>query len=203
MTSSLPQATAATAVLPVVLCGGSGTRLWPLSRAGHPKQFLALAGHTTQHSLFQQATLRLAALASCAAPGHSALAMLPPLVVGLSLLILFHLPVNGVKLEDWLRSNLGWSVTYAVPAVILAQFAVAGPVVFAAMLWGYARPVAPGLKALALLSAPPLVIVCVQALLDKAYANWAVAAYFAGTVLAVAVLGARAPRLLPVEVRYS
>lgn len=52
--------------------------------------------------------------------------VLPPLVVGLSLLILFHLPVNGVKLEDWLRSNLGWSVTYAVPAVILAQFAVAG-----------------------------------------------------------------------------
>ncbi|MEI2806400.1 MAG: glycosyltransferase family 39 protein [Albidovulum sp.] len=86
---------------------------------------------------------------------------------------------------------------------LLAQFAVAGPVVFAAMLWGYARPVAPGLKALALLSAPPLVIVCVQALLDKAYANWAVAAYFAGTVLAVAVLGARAPRLLPVSLAIN
>ena len=82
MTSSLPQATAATAVLPVVLCGGSGTRLWPLSRAGHPKQFLALAGNTTQHSLFQQATLRLTALATSAAPGHGALAVLPPLVVG-------------------------------------------------------------------------------------------------------------------------
>lgn len=52
--------------------------------------------------------------------------VLPPLVVGLSLLILFHLPVNGVKLEDWLHSHLGWQVTYAWPAVILAQFAVAG-----------------------------------------------------------------------------
>ncbi|MDP3926341.1 MAG: sugar phosphate nucleotidyltransferase, partial [Hydrogenophaga sp.] len=25
-------------VIPVILCGGSGTRLWPLSRAGFPKQ---------------------------------------------------------------------------------------------------------------------------------------------------------------------
>ena len=46
-------------VTPVILCGGSGTRLWPLSRAGFPKQFLSLAGN---ESLFQQAALRLAAL---------------------------------------------------------------------------------------------------------------------------------------------
>ncbi len=52
--------------------------------------------------------------------------VLPPLVVGLSLLILFHLPVHGVKLEDWLNRTLGWQVTYSWPAVILAQFAVAG-----------------------------------------------------------------------------
>ena len=31
----------------VVMAGGSGTRLWPLSRAGHPKQFLALNGEDT------------------------------------------------------------------------------------------------------------------------------------------------------------
>ena len=43
-------------VQPVVLCGGSGTRLWPLSRAGFPKQFLCLTG---KESLFQQAVKRL------------------------------------------------------------------------------------------------------------------------------------------------
>lgn len=31
----------------VVMAGGSGTRLWPLSRAGHPKQFLKLIGDKT------------------------------------------------------------------------------------------------------------------------------------------------------------
>ena len=42
-------------VTPVVLCGGSGTRLWPLSRKGFPKQFLCLTG---KKSLFQQAVER-------------------------------------------------------------------------------------------------------------------------------------------------
>lgn len=45
-------------VMPVILCGGSGTRLWPLSRSGFPKQFLVLDGNEKRHSLFQQATLR-------------------------------------------------------------------------------------------------------------------------------------------------
>jgi mannose-1-phosphate guanylyltransferase/mannose-6-phosphate isomerase len=43
-------------VTPVILCGGSGTRLWPLSRAGFPKQFLVLSGTT---SLFQQTVDRV------------------------------------------------------------------------------------------------------------------------------------------------
>lgn len=43
-------------VTPVVLCGGAGTRLWPLSRAGFPKEFLVLSGTT---SLFQQAVERV------------------------------------------------------------------------------------------------------------------------------------------------
>jgi mannose-1-phosphate guanylyltransferase/mannose-6-phosphate isomerase len=60
-------------VQPVVMAGGSGTRLWPLSRAGYPKQFLVLAGND---SLFQQATRRLAALAG------DGVAVAPPLVVG-------------------------------------------------------------------------------------------------------------------------
>lgn len=44
------------AVTPVILCGGSGTRLWPLPRAGFPKQFLVLSGTT---SLYQQAIERV------------------------------------------------------------------------------------------------------------------------------------------------
>jgi mannose-1-phosphate guanylyltransferase/mannose-6-phosphate isomerase len=51
-------------VLPVILCGGSGTRLWPLSRAGFPKQFLALSGNDQKTSLFQEAVARLSQLGS-------------------------------------------------------------------------------------------------------------------------------------------
>ena len=51
--------------------------------------------------------------------------VLPPLVIGLSLLILFHLPVGGSNLEQWLQQRIGQRITYARPAVILAQFAVA------------------------------------------------------------------------------
>ena len=46
-------------IQPVILCGGSGTRLWPLSRSGFPKQFLCLTG---DDSLFQQAAKRLSLL---------------------------------------------------------------------------------------------------------------------------------------------
>ncbi len=45
-----------TTLFPVILSGGSGTRLWPLSRALHPKQFLSLGGEKT---LLQQAAERL------------------------------------------------------------------------------------------------------------------------------------------------
>ena len=53
--------------------------------------------------------------------------VLPPLVIGLSLLILFHqVPVFGTDLEDWIgRLFPGAGVTFRVPAVILAQFVVA------------------------------------------------------------------------------
>lgn len=46
-------------ITPVIMAGGSGTRLWPLSRAGHPKQFLALNGDKT---MLQQTIERLADL---------------------------------------------------------------------------------------------------------------------------------------------
>ncbi|MEP4196185.1 MAG: mannose-1-phosphate guanylyltransferase/mannose-6-phosphate isomerase [Aliishimia sp.] len=43
-------------IVPVLLCGGSGTRLWPLSRKSYPKQFVPLMGEET---LFQAAAKRL------------------------------------------------------------------------------------------------------------------------------------------------
>jgi mannose-1-phosphate guanylyltransferase/mannose-6-phosphate isomerase len=46
-------------VIPVILCGGSGTRLWPLSRAAFPKQFLVLSSNDAKQSLFQEAIERL------------------------------------------------------------------------------------------------------------------------------------------------
>ena len=43
-------------ITPVLLCGGSGTRLWPLSRKSYPKQFVPLVGEET---LFQASAKRL------------------------------------------------------------------------------------------------------------------------------------------------
>lgn len=48
-------------LIPVILCGGSGTRLWPLSRETFPKQFLRLLGKDT---LLQQTMQRLAGIAN-------------------------------------------------------------------------------------------------------------------------------------------
>lgn len=45
------------AIIPVILCGGSGTRLWPVSRKARPKPFLPLTGERT---LFEQAIDRVA-----------------------------------------------------------------------------------------------------------------------------------------------
>jgi mannose-1-phosphate guanylyltransferase/mannose-6-phosphate isomerase len=60
-------------VTPVILCGGSGTRLWPLSRTGFPKQFLCLTGN---ESLFQQAAQRLTAF------GNDSIQVAAPVIVG-------------------------------------------------------------------------------------------------------------------------
>ncbi|MDB4078059.1 mannose-1-phosphate guanylyltransferase/mannose-6-phosphate isomerase [Amylibacter sp.] len=43
-------------ITPVILCGGSGSRLWPLSRKSYPKQFVPLVGNKT---LFQNSSERL------------------------------------------------------------------------------------------------------------------------------------------------
>lgn len=61
---TISQSSTPTALLPVILCGGSGTRLWPLSRTGFPKQFLVLSGDDSGKSLFQQAVQRINAISS-------------------------------------------------------------------------------------------------------------------------------------------
>lgn len=97
--------------------------------------------------------------------------------------------------------NADWAgVSLDLPgllAFLAGQFAVAGPVVFTAMLAGYARLSDPVRRLLALFSLPVFAIVSVQALVAGANANWAAAGHVAGLVLAVAVLAPR-PRLLAI-----
>ena len=69
---------------------------------------------------------------------------------------------------------------------VASQFGVFGPIVFAALLVAFRRPAQYG--ALAAFAIPALAVVTLQSLLGQAQANWAVSAYFAGTLLAVAVL---------------
>ena len=52
-------------LIPVILSGGSGTRLWPLSREHYPKQLLCLLGERT---LLQQTVARLDGMGNVAAP---------------------------------------------------------------------------------------------------------------------------------------
>ena len=58
-------------IIPVILCGGSGTRLWPLSRKSFPKQFAQLLG---DESLFQACARRLSGQGD-------GLAFAPPMVL--------------------------------------------------------------------------------------------------------------------------
>ncbi len=96
--------------------------------------------------------------------------------------------VHTMDNVGWLQGgrglNFGHLLTFAG-----SQFAVFGPVMFAALIWAGVRP------RLWVFVWPVLLLICGQALVRNAYANWAVAAYFAGTVVAVGVLMQR-PRWL-------
>lgn len=109
---------------------------------------------------------------------------------------------HGLATVEHTMDNVGWIRGLSglhpdrLAEFVLAQFGVFGPVLFAALLWQFAAPLGAAQRRLRPFSWPPLVLVSVQALLSKAYANWAVAAYFAGTLIAVPALLRRAPRLL-------
>lgn len=53
-------------IVPVILAGGSGTRLWPLSREAWPKQFLKIGSN--EHTLLQSTVLRARAIENAAPP---------------------------------------------------------------------------------------------------------------------------------------
>jgi mannose-1-phosphate guanylyltransferase/mannose-6-phosphate isomerase len=55
----------ASTIIPLIMCGGAGTRLWPASREGRPKQFLPLLG---AHSTFQDTIRRVSDPALFARP---------------------------------------------------------------------------------------------------------------------------------------
>jgi 4-amino-4-deoxy-L-arabinose transferase-like glycosyltransferase len=130
---------------------------------------------------------------------HVGLMLLAWLVV-ISPNILWNLS-HGLSTLSHTADNIGWvKEDTAGPGLnpasmaefVASQFGVMGPVLFGALIVGLL-----GLRknaALAAFALPALAVVSVQALLDKAYANWAVSAYFAGTVLAMGVL-ANHPRL--------
>lgn len=101
-------------VTPVILCGGSGTRLWPLSRAGFPKQFLCLTG---KESLFQQAAQRLVNLDS-----DQVITSLPLIVTGEEhrFLALEQLQEVGIEVGQALLEPVGRNTA---PALTLAAFA--------------------------------------------------------------------------------
>ncbi len=105
--------------------------------------------------------------------------------------------VNGFTTLSHTLDNADWvrdpGTRAALNPVGLAeffssQFAVVGPAVFTALLIVVAtvRRQPPLLRFLLVFSLPILGVVCLQALLSRAYANWAASAYIAGTVLAVA-----------------
>jgi mannose-1-phosphate guanylyltransferase / mannose-6-phosphate isomerase len=99
---------------PVILCGGSGTRLWPLSRTGFPKQFLCLTGND---SLFQLAAQRLASL------GNDQIQMATPLIVSGEdhrFLATEQLREAGVALGSALLEPVGRNTA---PALTLAALA--------------------------------------------------------------------------------
>ena len=101
-------------VTPVILCGGSGTRLWPLSRTGFPKQFLCLTGN---ESLFQQAAQRLGQL------GNSDIAVANPIIVtgeDHRFLAAEQLREAGIQLGSALLEPVGRNTA---PALTLAALA--------------------------------------------------------------------------------
>ena len=97
-------------VLPVIIAGGSGTRLWPLSRSGFPKQFLAFGGNET---LFQNACLRCASLAGDQVTSHAPVIVTNEEHRFLAAEQLRELKINGTLLLEPVGRNTAPAMTLA------------------------------------------------------------------------------------------
>ena len=102
--------------VPVVLCGGSGTRLWPLSRNGFPKQFLVLHGN---QSLFQLAVMRLIGLSGGGLTGTD-----PIVITNEAHRFLAADQLRELKHYDGARLLLEPEGRNTAPAITLAALAV-------------------------------------------------------------------------------
>ena len=94
---------------PVIMCGGGGTRLWPLSRPSRPKQFIALVG---DRSPFQSTLTRLACLEDAATT----------------------LVVAGVGHADWIQTEAA-QVGLAVDSLLEPQARESAAAIAAAAAW--------------------------------------------------------------------
>jgi mannose-1-phosphate guanylyltransferase / mannose-6-phosphate isomerase len=100
---------------PVILSGGSGTRLWPMSRAHYPKQLLAL---TSERSLLQDAVLRVA----------DATRFAPPVVVANDehrFIVAEHLRLCGAAPQAIVLEPVGRNTAPAVCIAALTLLAAA------------------------------------------------------------------------------
>ena len=96
---------------------------------------------------------------------------------------------------DWVRdpaTRAGLNLS-GLAEFLASQFAVFGPVLFGALLWATARlrRLSAPRQVLVVFAIPIVAFVCVQAVLSNAYANWAAAAYLAGSVLVLPWLSRR------------
>ena len=99
-------------ILPVIMSGGSGSRLWPLSRALHPKQFLALLSEKT---LLQETINRLDP-ASC----------IDPIIICNNehrFIVAEQLRVNGTAASDIILEPMGKNTAPAIALAALAAIA--------------------------------------------------------------------------------
>lgn len=127
--------------------------------------------------------------------GRDALTLLAAFAVAISPNVIWNIFNGFSTLEhtldnaDWVRdpgTRAGLNLA-SLGSFLGSQFAVFGPVLFAGLLWltVLAKRAVPEQRILLIFALPIVGLVCGQALLSKAYANWAAAAYLAGTVAVV------------------